>query len=166
MRAHGSTRNWQPQHSVLFGQTSCLCFGIGLIIWGLAPAVIERIVTGSTPPLHMLTVNSVVFGLGALFIGATVLIRRRVRWAAWIAFAIAVMLAGASAAFVFSGGSSHVVSSFLLLLSAETGFATWLAIGGLAWLHANEQAEQAAQAAELEEKAQRRARGNRMFTHL
>lgn len=165
MRTPNRDSAWQPQHSVLFGQASCLCFGIGLIIWGLAPAIVERIVTGQTPPLHMLVANSASFTLGAIFIGAMMLIRRRIQWAAWVAFAIAVMLAGVGAAFALNSGT-QITSTFLLLLSAETSFATWLAIGGLTWMNANDRAERDAEQARRDAEAERRARGNSLFTHL
>lgn len=128
---------WLPDHSVLLAQVSCLCFGLGLTAWGLAPAVLERLITGKTPSLDMLIVNSFLFAVGGTFVMTHVLIRRRVRWAGWLAFVLSVMLAGGSVAVMLATGM-QIGSTFLLLMSTVTAFAAWLAIGALDELEQDE----------------------------
>jgi 4-amino-4-deoxy-L-arabinose transferase-like glycosyltransferase len=156
---------WQPDHSLLLGQTACLCLGLGLIVWGLAPAVFERIITGHTPPLELLAMNGFVLALGVAYVAMQAFIRRRRRWAAWLAFALSVVLAGCGVAVVLATGM-RVANTFLLVISALTAFATWLAIDAISWYGREERRERAAAAERLEREQQRRARGNQMFTHL
>ncbi len=125
---------WRPEHSLLLAQAACLSLGTGLVLWGLAPAVIERIVTGHTPPLAMLAMNALIFLLGSAFLLSSFMIHARRRWAAWFAFGLAVMLGGAGVAIILATGMRSS-SSFLLLISAVTSFSTWLAIDALGTLN-------------------------------
>jgi len=122
--------NWTPEHNILFAHASCLCLGIGMLLWGLAPALVERLITDRAPSLHAFLLNSLVFVLGLAFIGMHVLVRRRIRWAVWAAFLVSATLAAAGLALTTASGF-QLSSSFLLLLSMCTCFATWLAIATL-----------------------------------
>ncbi len=122
---------WQPEDSLLFAQVSCLCLGVGMLIWGLAPAIVQRLVTGHAPDWDVFFVDSVVLLLGVAFVGLQALVARAVRWAVWTAFAISAMLAAAGLALTTIVGM-RLTSSFLVLLSGWNAFACWLAIGALA----------------------------------
>jgi len=128
--AAGIRSDWEPAHSVLFAHVACLCLGVGMILWGLAPAVVAHLVTRRMPDPDALLVNSLVFMLGVAFLGMHVLVRRGVLWAAWAAFLLSALIAAAGLALLTVTGI-RVTSSFLLLLSSCTCFATWLAIATL-----------------------------------
>lgn len=163
--SENSSSAWQPDHSLLLGQISCLCLGVGLIIWGLAPAVIERVVTGHTPSLDLLATNSLLLALGAVYVLMQVFIRRRRNWAAWFAFTLSVLLAGGGVAIIVATGM-RFASTFLLMISAITALATWLAIDAISWYGRVEREERAAEAERAQREQLRKERGNQMFTHL
>mgnify|MGYP000493729813 CR=1 FL=1 len=110
-----------------FAHTACLCLGLALILWGLAPAAIERIVTGRAPDIHYLLAGSTTMTVGAAFIGLHWLIRRNVRWALWLAFlAASALTAGACAiSFIYS---PRGVSVFPLIFAGWTMLTSWLAL--------------------------------------
>jgi len=122
--------DWTPAHNVLFAQISCLCLGVGMVLWGVAPAFVQRLITHDPPSGTAILLNSLVFMLGGAFIGMHVLVRRGVRWAVWTAFSLSAFLAAAGLALTTVTGVG-LSSSFLLLLSGCTCFATWLAIATL-----------------------------------
>jgi hypothetical protein len=122
---------WSLEHRLLFGQISCLCFGMGLILWGLAPTLMQRILTNEPPSTFDLAVNLACFLVAVLFIGFHLLIKRRVRWAAWAAFLVSCVIVGAGVTVSFGTGF-QLNNSFILFLSAATCFASWLAIEAIA----------------------------------
>lgn len=124
-------RRWSLEHRLLFGQTSCLLFGLGLILWALAPVVVARVISGQPPSVESLALNLVSFLMAVTFIGLHLLIKRRVRWAAWSAFLISCVVVGAGVAVSFATGF-HFNSAFLLMLSTVTCFGSWLAIEAIA----------------------------------
>lgn len=121
-----SAQIWTTEHSLLYAQTSSACLGVGLVLWGFAPLVIERIVSGEAPTGQLLTANSAVVLTGLAFLLAASCMRRR-RWAAWLSFALSAILAAAGIVLTTLTGL-HLSSSFVSLLSAATCFASWLAI--------------------------------------
>ncbi len=116
--------------SILLAHISCLFLGVGMIFWGMAPELVQRLVTGHAPTLDTLLFNSATFSLGMAFIGMHVLLRRGVLWAAWAAFLASAVLAAGGLALITVIGIQFV-SLFLLLLSGCTCFSSWLAIATL-----------------------------------
>jgi hypothetical protein len=98
-----------------------------MILWGFAPAIVERVVSGRTPSLDTFLVNSLLLALGSAFVGLSVLVRRRVRWALWAAFVLSALLTAAGLALITVKGI-RLSSTFLPLISGGAGFAGWLAI--------------------------------------
>lgn len=127
----GTEKSWSLEHRLMFGQAACLFFGLGLIMWGLAPTMINRVLTGEPPSVASLAVNLMCFLVAVMFIGFHLLIKKRVRWAAWSAFLISCIVLGGGVAISFATGFQFN-SSFILLLSVVTCFATWLAIEAIA----------------------------------
>ena len=124
---------WRPEHSILWAHTSCLCLGICLVLMGIAPALIDRVVSGDTPELITIAIGSIAFLFGGTFIGLHVLVRHRVYWAAWAAFILAMALCfGAMSAILTTSTLSAAV--FLLVLAANVSYANWLAILAI-WRH-------------------------------
>lgn len=118
--------DWRPEHAQLFAQVSCLCLGLALAAWGLAPAVMERILTGHAPSLEAIAVRSMTLLTGVAFIGLHVLIRHDVAWALWSACALSSLMLLATLLAVLLG-ESGAVSIFPLFLASCTAFSTWLA---------------------------------------
>ena len=73
--------DWEPAHNILFAHMACLCLGVGMLLWGIAPALVERLVTGRVPHADRLLPDSLVLMLGVAFVGMHVLVRRGVLWA-------------------------------------------------------------------------------------
>lgn len=131
---------WSPKHSISFAHGSCLCMGIGLVLWGLAPLLIERLVTGKAPHASLLATNGVIFAMGAAFVTFHAYIRAERIWAAWASFALSSLIGGASVAIVISTAGQSA-SLLMLLLPAQTAIASWLAIGALMQAQAAAQRE-------------------------
>ncbi len=107
-------------------QLSCLAFGAGLLTWGLAPLVIQRLISGHPPPPASFAVAAVTLLFGVVFVGLAVLIRRQVRWAPTAAFSLSLILLVATlGAAKFSGGGIHAI--FTMLMATSTGVTSWLA---------------------------------------
>lgn len=121
----------RQENSLMFAQTSCLCLGLGLALWGIAPLIAAKLLTGKLPETALLALNALVLLSGVVFIGLPVLIGQRRRWAAWAGFTFAAILTtGGFIVIGFSGGGG-LYSGFMLLLTGWTSFACWLAIGAL-----------------------------------
>lgn len=122
---------WEPNDSILFAAIACLCLGMAMALWGFAPALVARIVTGEAPPLTDTLLNNVGILLGFAMIGMHALIRQCVRWAIWTAFAISVLLLGSGLALVTLIGF-RLESSCLLILAAATAISCWFSLESLA----------------------------------
>jgi len=110
-----------------YASLCALCFGLALLVWGLVPAVIERLVTHRPPELAALALGTVSFLLGIAYIGLHLLMRRRIVRALWTTFGLSLVVVvlsfGASA---FAG--TRWGSAFLMLMACATAFTSWLAI--------------------------------------
>lgn len=122
-----STERWSPNERILFARASCLCFGIALLLWSLAPIVVSRLVSGEPPNLNALLLNGTTLLIAGAFIGFYSLIRDRWLWAIWTAFILACVVMGAGLAASFASGFA-ASGSFILFLSAMTMVSNWLAI--------------------------------------
>jgi len=125
-----SRLGWTPACSVLTAHISCLCLGLALVVWGLAPTVVQRLATHCPLPLSALALQSMVFALGGSFIAAHVLIRRGVLWGVWLGYLLSVLLCGAGIALALTHARGTSAFS-VLLLSGCTACFTWLAL--VAW---------------------------------
>lgn len=111
----------------LFAQTSCLCMGIALVVWSLAPVVVNRLVSGDPPRGLELLSAGIALAVGCMFIGFQRLIRRGVRWGAWSAFALSLAIATAATIVNLSPVGSRA-ALFSLILAGITVFTTWLTL--------------------------------------
>lgn len=125
--------HWGPNDSILFAHVSCLLTGVGMVVWGVAPAVIHWLVTRHMPGFDILRLHITNLLFGLAFVGLHVLLRQRVRWAAWVTFLASAALASTVLVLIRLTGVQPA-SSFLLLASSCTCFASWLAIVALARL--------------------------------
>ena len=112
---------------LVFAHASCLCLGLALIMWSVAPALIERVLTGHAPHAQTLAIGSASLLVGLTFLGLHVLIRRAVRWALWAAFGTALAIATAGVTAAMASGSS-TPSLFSLILACATVVTTWRAL--------------------------------------
>ena len=103
----------------------CLSFGAALVVWGLAPAIVERVASGQMPRLQTLGLGSGALLVGFTFIGLHRLIRKNVRWALYAAFGLSLALTITT---LFAAWSGLKPSAFVLILSAGTTAGTWLAL--------------------------------------
>ena len=124
---HTGEKTPDAASAIVMAHVTCLFLGVGMLFWGIAPAVIQRLLTGQSPSVRLLLMNGTIFVLGVAFIGMHVLVRRRVVWAIWSAFTASAFLSAAGFAMV-TISKVHVGSSFLLLLAACCCFTSWLAI--------------------------------------
>jgi hypothetical protein len=109
-----------------WAQLTSLVFGIALLVWGLAPTVVARIVTGQSPSLAIFGLGALVMLLGVCYLGLSVLITRGVGWALWTALGLAVALAAGNLAITYLAGRS--LSVFPLLLAGATAGTCWWAL--------------------------------------
>ncbi|TWT44140.1 hypothetical protein RAS1_05480 [Phycisphaerae bacterium RAS1] len=118
---------WKPTQCLPYAQVSCLTLGIAMLIWGLAPAIIERVVTQRAPSLEGLAMGSMTFLIGTTFLGMALLIGARMRWALLAAnyLAVALVTITVIAAMITP---PKIVALFVLVLACNTVIATWLAL--------------------------------------
>jgi hypothetical protein len=100
--------------------------GIGLLIWALAPAMLERLITGHRPHSSTLLQGVSTFVCGALYFAYVAALRRRVYWVLWAAFLNSVILAAFAVALTMFEVTA--VSAFLLIFAGVTVLMTWLAM--------------------------------------
>lgn len=117
---------WTPKHALLLAEVSCLLLAFGMLVTGLAPVVIDRLITGKPQPVQALALNLGGFLVACIFLGVVVLIRQRRLWSLWVAYALSVTMFLVSVASVLLG--APFASTYLLAVSAITAFATWLAL--------------------------------------
>ncbi|MGE0479457.1 MAG: hypothetical protein AB7Q17_03190 [Phycisphaerae bacterium] len=115
---------------VLYAHVSVLTLGISLLLWGVAPAFVERIVTQEPPNAMTLSVGGGSLVLGFAFVALHVFIRRRARVALWTAFLLSLVIVTAwLAAALLDYGT--FLSVFVPVLAGITTFSTWLALVAL-----------------------------------
>lgn len=122
-----SRSRWTPPERLLFARASCLCFGIGLLLWSLAPLIVARLIRSESPQMNDLLFNGATLLLAGMFIGFYSLIREGPLWPVWSAFVLASIFLGAGLTISVINGFI-ASSSFVLFLSAMTTLATWMAI--------------------------------------
>lgn len=111
----------------LFARLSALFLGVGMVVWSVTPALIERLVSAYTPSPSQIFSQLSVCVLGFAFIGLNVLIRRGVTWALWATCGITAVICAAGLALITVHGV-RTISSCLLMLSGCACCASWLAI--------------------------------------
>lgn len=100
-------------------QVACLSFGVALLAWGLAPAIVQRVVSGYAPQLETFAVDSVTLLLGVGLIGLCVPVGRGRNWALWTTLAVGLGLLVAGGGYMAIGGEGPP-SPFVLLLAGCT----------------------------------------------
>ena len=110
-----------------WAQITNLVLGVALLVWGLAPAVVARLVTREAPPLATFALGALTMLLGVSFLGLSVLISRRIAWALWAALSLSVALILGNLALAWLVRDS-APSVFPLLLAGATAGMSWLAL--------------------------------------
>lgn len=100
-------------------QATTMAFGVALLLWGLAPAVLMRLVTGKAPPLAAFAAGGVALALGVIYFVLGLLIGRRLGWAIWSTIVTVGLLTMVGLAVLFTGEAS-TYSVFPLLLGGAT----------------------------------------------
>ncbi len=117
----------KTSQTLLWAHVSCLTFGAAMILWGLAPPIIQRITSGSAPTLDMLAQAAVPLLLGLLLATLAVLIKRGVSWALWTSLGLSVSLLIAMLSISLCNGTG-LQSIFSLLLASCTAGMSGLAL--------------------------------------
>lgn len=110
-----------------WAQAGCLVLGAALLVWGLAPAVIARVVTGRPPAAATLALSGLAVSLGFGYIVLSVFVARGAKWALWttLALSLFILVGNATLTWVLKG---HGASVFPLLLATGTGAACVVAL--------------------------------------
>jgi hypothetical protein len=115
------------RQALRLAQVSSVFLGIAMLLWGLAPAVVQRLVSGKAPPAAAFTVGDISLGLGVCFLLFSALMSRRVNWALWATmFLAAALVLGAIFAAVVHGTGVPALAP--LLLAGATGATSWYAL--------------------------------------
>ncbi len=130
MQSAAGPRTSTNDNILFYSQVASLCLGIGLLLWGLAPAIVLRAVTGDGVNPFEMPVNFLTLLIGLTYIGLALLMQQRRRWAFCAAFLVSATIgAGALSTMVAGAGSGSV--SFLVLLSVVTCFSNWIAMASM-----------------------------------
>jgi len=116
--------------TIALAATGCLCLGVGLLVWGLAPCLIQKLGSGRLPGLETIRLDALVFALGVAFVGLHTLVGQQVRWAVWTALLLSAVLSASGLAFTTLGGL-RMTGLLLVLLSAWACVGTWLTLFSL-----------------------------------
>lgn len=122
--ATASAESWSSP--LFLAESSSFCFGAALLVWGLTPAVVERLVTLQPPDTETLAVGSISLILGAAFLWLPFMARRGARWALWSLHISSVLFLIVATVYAISDGGR--ASAFPVILAACTMATTWLAI--------------------------------------
>jgi len=110
-----------------WAQAGCLVLGAALLVWGLAPAIIARLVTGRPPAASTLAISGLVMLLGVGFIVLSVFVARGLTWALWTVLCLSsfLLMGNLTLTLLLKG---HGTSAFPLLLATGTAAACVLAL--------------------------------------
>jgi uncharacterized membrane protein len=128
MNALAELKAEQRQRQTRLGaQISCLFLGLGLLVWGIWPLVVLRLITGKPPGSELVAVTSFTMLIGFSFVGLSVLIRGGIDWALWTALtmSLGLLLTIIAAAIGHDGGTHY---AFTMLLSTAVALTSWLAL--------------------------------------
>ncbi len=121
------TSDKRVREALVLAKVCALMLGLGMLLWGLAPMVIQRIAGRTPPAAETLAVNSLTLLLGITFLALALLVGRGVVWAlhavAWVAL---MLLVAAVGLYAFGGGP--MMSLFPTLLTAGAAVTSWYAI--------------------------------------
>lgn len=113
-----------PAHR--WAQSTCMLFGVALLVSGLTPAVVQRLVSGETPPATALASSSVTLLVGGLYLVLGTVIARGIAWALWSVLSLSLVLAAGAAFMPLLTGDR--LSLFALLLPVATASTSLLAL--------------------------------------
>ncbi len=125
-----SKEDVRARTGLTLARTTCLCMGFGLMLWGLAPALVERLLTGNAPSPQSLSMGAFAAALGLTFLALASQIRQRRLWSLWTAFALSTAITAMGIVLV-TVMHLRPTSSFIMLLSGWTAFANWLGIAAV-----------------------------------
>lgn len=97
-----------------------------MLIWGLAPALIERVFHSEPPPVWVLARGGLSMFLGAVFLFLWRSVRRRARWAIWLVHVLALLIATGSTVLAIFNVTD--LSVFPLVLAGWCVGSTWFAL--------------------------------------
>ncbi|MCA9244763.1 MAG: hypothetical protein KDA32_12445 [Phycisphaerales bacterium] len=122
---------YKKDPAILFAHITSLCMGLGMLVWGVAPAFVSSQLTGAPIEMRMLLMNSLLFLLAMTFIGLALLIKQRVSWAAWASFTLSTTLVfvGVMAVII---SKMHLSNASVIVFAVGNSTANWLAVGALA----------------------------------
>lgn len=113
---------------IVMARLACSCLGAAMVIWGITPAVLDRILTGKFPSLQSFGagVFAVTIGLGLLTLQAQF---GKTKWALSVVnvLALVMMFVSTTATIMFD---SYRVALFPMVLASFATFSTWLAMTG------------------------------------
>ncbi len=128
----------QSRHTA---QVAASVFGLALLVWGLAPALVQRLIADEPPTPQALTMGALSFAFGSGFMLLALLISRHKPWALWAALlASSVVLAGAMGFTIFVG--ARALSVFPVIFAGCTALTCWLALAARRATAPVERAEQ------------------------
>lgn len=115
------------RHARIYAAASSLFLGVCLVIWGMVPAIIERAVSGATPPPATFMAGTISFLLGCIFIVFYTQIRRSARWAMNASFLLSLGIVTCWLSNILLDFDINL-PAFLVLMSGTTMYGCWLGI--------------------------------------
>ena len=118
----------EPRQTLRMARLACFALGVALVLGGLAPAIVQRMVTGHAPGLDAYAASIPPFVLGGLCLWFQRPVGRGRRWALWSAFVLTVVLMAAVLG-AWLVGEGDQVPAYVVVLTAGTMLSTWLGLG-------------------------------------
>ncbi len=116
----------KARQSLRSAQICAVLFGLGLLAWAIAPAVVARIAQNKPEvALHSLRIMTLLLGIGYLLIGS--LMKRENGWTLWTSLVASLVLLGLAIVVSMVSGTD-TVALFPLLLALATAATSWLAL--------------------------------------
>ena len=116
----------KPTPALRSAQLTCMLFGVALIVWGLMPAVIARMVSGEAPSAAVWGQSSATLLVGGAYLALGTLVLRGLGWALWTTLLLSIALLAGAVGYMFFTSSQG--SLFALLLPLATASTSVLAL--------------------------------------
>jgi hypothetical protein len=125
MSAVPKTQDKVP-YTFRLAQFATLFCGMAMMIWGAAPAILQRMISAQSASWSTWTTGSLTIFVGLCLLALGTMVGSGTRWALWTTLGITSVLLLGSISVAFIGGQTP--SMFAILMPGSAATTAWLAL--------------------------------------